>query len=569
MIMKKIIGNAFFCVVIYLFFNASTIFADAKLSVTDMQGRKIQQAYVGVPFTLKLHLDKMANDSKEPEIEGLDRDGFSVGYQGTSSTIKNISGQVTVERTFSYTVRIDKEGEFTIGPATIRIQGGIIESNKVKITVSPASEQVVSEAQNGKSSLEIIINQNSVYVGQKIYLTIIAKLEQDANISKLSQPDLKDFDIYNVSGPIKEEQDGILVSKWVYEIFPKRAGKIIIPALVGEVQVQDMQHNSFFAGFFNTYNTKQIVSNSLTLDVKNLPVSKNNQMSSDIVGKFSKFTASVDKDSAPVSDGIIYTLSLSGEGDFAKINFDSLDLPEGLRYFKSKSDITRNSTSGNAIVDTKKFEYIIQGLVLGEFTIPAQEFSFFDPSAGKYKTLKTDDITVNIIQGAHSQSSTGELHNESGPGPECVNDECPESKEILGGRFFAILPDISWHMFIILTFAPVIVLLAAYISIRARRTLKYKYFIILLRNRRARKKLDIDIVYKNIVEIVAFKYKLKLCDVSHEYLKSLFSSPQDLQKWHTFLDDLYKAKFDKSDANVQAKKDLIKQSFVWLKKLSS
>ncbi|MGC9355975.1 MAG: BatD family protein, partial [Mariniphaga sp.] len=62
---------------------------------------------------------------------------------GQSTSIRTINGQTTTEITFSYTyiLRAKSEGEFEIRPATIEVDGKVMESNSLKIHVVPAQSK--------------------------------------------------------------------------------------------------------------------------------------------------------------------------------------------------------------------------------------------------------------------------------------------------------------------------------------------------------------------------------------------------------------------------------------------
>ena len=42
------------------------------------------------------------------------------------------------------------------------------------------------------------------------------------------------------------------------------------------------------------------------------------------------------------------------------------------------------------------WEYVVQGLKPGTFTIPAQSIRFFDTNSRQYKTLKTEPLTITV-----------------------------------------------------------------------------------------------------------------------------------------------------------------------------
>jgi hypothetical protein len=63
--------------------------------------------------------------------------------------------------------------------------------------------------------------------------------------------------------------------------------------------------------------------------------------------------------------------------------------------------ITDNiNTKGNAVTGSRIFEYVIIPRNEGNFTIPPAVFTFFNPQNGTYKTLATEEFTLQIEKGA-------------------------------------------------------------------------------------------------------------------------------------------------------------------------
>jgi hypothetical protein len=78
----------------------------------------------------------------------------------------------------------------------------------------------------------------------------------------------------------------------------------------------------------------------------------------------------------------------------------------------SDPKITDNISSGGGVSGSRTFEYVIIPRNEGTFTIPAALFSFFDPSSGSYKTVSTEEYTLQIAKGDENSSQTTTIFSD-------------------------------------------------------------------------------------------------------------------------------------------------------------
>jgi hypothetical protein len=57
-------------------------------------------------------------------------------------------------------------------------------------------------------------------------------------------------------------------------------------------------------------------------------------------------------------------------------------------------------TTGNGIVTHKTYKYLIIPKQEGVLTIPPLSWSYFDPAAKAYKTIRTDTLKLRVTKGA-------------------------------------------------------------------------------------------------------------------------------------------------------------------------
>jgi hypothetical protein len=108
------------------------------------------QVIAGRPFQLTYTVNQRAKDLRAPEF--TDFEYIAGPYTSQSSSTSFVNGKRTSSftLTYTYTLKADKDGTYTIPPATIKVDGDQYTSNGVRITVLPPDN--VSTANSGASN---------------------------------------------------------------------------------------------------------------------------------------------------------------------------------------------------------------------------------------------------------------------------------------------------------------------------------------------------------------------------------------------------------------------------------
>jgi len=370
------------------------------LKAKSTDGFKLDQAAVGQPFVVEVVVEG-SSSSKRPEIKGIER--FRTSQTGVSVQI--INGQASV--THSFHVIASKPGEYIIGPAIIEDKGNTYESNKLDVSVSDQQlldpEDELKRSENQKVIFELIPDKEDVFVGEKIncrfrfYYLKGDNIKLEGVVPSESKEFRRKKNEKPIGGTVKinDQVYNYLESRWI--MYPKRAGIITLPAYqaIYKVPAEDSFFGGFSSFFGRSYEQKEIFSNPLTFNVQSLP--PYDGVVTD-VGQFNSFYASVDRAVAKQGDGIVYTLEIEGDNDFDTLDLKEVkNMPEKLKYYDSKRYVLDNSAKMG--MKKKRFEFIVQAMEPGIWTIPVQEFTYFDPEEKKYKTLKTEPVTLKILKG--------------------------------------------------------------------------------------------------------------------------------------------------------------------------
>ncbi len=90
-----------------------------------------------------------------------------------------------------------------------------------------------------------------------------------------------------------------------------------------------------------------------------------------------------------------YDLKISGTGNLPLIQQPKVELPASFEQYTVKTTDGYNIT-GSTFSGAKEFSIPFIARAEGEYTVPPVEFTYFDPQAESYKTLRTPDYALRI-----------------------------------------------------------------------------------------------------------------------------------------------------------------------------
>ncbi|MCD4696560.1 MAG: BatD family protein [Bacteroidales bacterium] len=436
----------------------------------------------------------------------------------TNSSIQIINGNVTrtVEYTYTYILQATTEGIFDITAAEITVEGKNIASNALKIQVvkSNAAQQG-QQGNSGSGQNNVIENiKDEVFIratasklsplqGEQVVVTY--KLYYRIGISSpefSKEPSFKGFWVNDLLKDknfpqYKENYKGQLFN--VAEIkkvalFPQRTGKVTINPLELSCQVQVKAQNqkrsrdpfeSFFNDpFFNRYQTIEVEfkSNSVSLNIKPLPINNRPADFSGAVGKFD-MSSSIDKTELAANEAINLKFSISGTGNVELVDKINVSFPPDFEVYDPK--VTKNMNyDPKGVSGRKTFEYLIIPRTAGEFKIDPVKFVFFDLRKKQYITLTSPVYEISVEKGESGEANyTFSGTNQAdikyiGSDIRHIHTDNPGLK-LTGSLFFGSVT------FYILLAAPLI--LFVLFIIFWKNELKKRSNIALMRNRKATK----------------------------------------------------------------------------------
>lgn len=402
------------------------------------------QVIMGRPFQLTYSVNQRAKDLRAPEF--TDFDYIAGPYTSQSSSTSFVNGKRTssFNLTYTYTLIANKEGTFTISPATIKVDGEQYTSNGVRIIVLPAdqpnnvsvgntntvgqtSQRPTSSQNDNVSEANIFVRtlvsktrvreQEAILLSYKLYFAGV-DVAQFTNNTRI--PEFKGFLKQEIeSGEIQTElehyngrnyQTAVLYRTL---LFPQRSGDITIePAQFEAVlRVQNRaQVRSIFDDFFGSYTAvnKPITAPGVTIHVLDLPANKPAGFSGG-VGQFN-LTSKISGTELNANEAVTLTLTIQGAGNMKLLKTPMVDWPEGFEVYDPKvTNNFKNTTAG--VSGTKTIEYLAIPRAGGTYTIPPVRFAYYDTQEQDYRTITTPEYTLNIERAANEDVTAMVVNN--------------------------------------------------------------------------------------------------------------------------------------------------------------
>ncbi|HID94092.1 MAG TPA: protein BatD [bacterium (Candidatus Stahlbacteria)] len=377
------------------------------------------QVPINESFTLEVTVSGDITSVPKPTLPPLN--DFEIYSTGQTQNISIINGRVSSSITFTYTLYPKRLGTFTIGSCELHYKGKSYKTQPIKIEVvkastpvSPAAPKLPKKSRAQKPStkreakdlfITTSVNKRKVYVGEQIILTF--KFYQGVNL--LSNPQYtppttegfwtEDLGKRTTYAVIEGRQYNVTEIR--YALFPIAAGKYTIGAATLVCQIDDFFSRPFS---FSLGGEREVLrSNPIPITV--LPLPENQPKSfTGAVGKFS-FSASIDKNSTKQNEPITLALTVAGTGNIKSVKKPPIPSMQNFKVYESGSKLELTNT--NAGVQGKKiFNIILVPQAAGKYTIPACEFSYFEPTSKKYITLRSAPVSVQVTPAATGEIAT-------------------------------------------------------------------------------------------------------------------------------------------------------------------
>lgn len=385
-------------------------------------------------------------------------------HYGTYLSVNN--GAVSKGTTVTYLLMPRKPGKLIIPPAQIKVNGKILKSNAISITVldqlsgnnnnannlpvpvmpglntnsnrnnNDFKDYILKKGEDPIAKIQknliakVDVSKTSCYVGEPIVVTykLYTKLKSVSKVTK--RPSFNGFSVVELTTPESMDfQPDQLNGKEYYstvlrkvQLFPLQSGELTIDPIEIASEVSFLRAgetknktaggiDDLFNDFFNEdmLNGETEVhrltqqTKPVAITVKQLPEQNKPADFNGAVGKFSLQAALVNNKIAANETGT-YKIIIEGKGNLPMINAPGINWPKGLEGFEPTA---RENYSDNTIPlsGTKTYEYAFTVNEKGDYILPAVTFSYFNPETGNYEKAISNTVSFTVNQVAQKKAA--------------------------------------------------------------------------------------------------------------------------------------------------------------------
>ncbi len=381
-------------------------------------------------YTISISIEngKLTDYDKFPEIPGFTKSGTS-----SSSSTNIINGKRTTYQSIIQNYITSGEGEYTLNPFYMKINGEVYSSPGKKIKVGPSNQ---NRRQNKTYSYDpfedffgggeeeefveveddaffaLSVDKDQVYVGEGLNV-VLAFYVSEKNEAPLNFYDVgrqlseilkklkpancweENFNIDNIN-----EVNVVIDNKRfrqfrIYQasFFPLNNSPIEFPSLGLQMIKYKVARKQRFFGQnkkedFKTYNTKP--KSVKVLDLPPHPLK--DQVS---VGAF-KLTEKISQFDLSTGESFTYGFNIKGEGNISHINPPIVPAKKNVEFYAPSETLSIQKT-GSKVTGNKLYSYYGIPKEPGDHSLNEYfNWVFFNPNTHKYDTLKST-LTLNVV----------------------------------------------------------------------------------------------------------------------------------------------------------------------------
>lgn len=442
--MTKRLKTIIIAVLIAAFSTISAVAQSVSLQVNP-------QAIQGQRFAVTVVIndgDTRLTRNDAPQLEGC----TLLGEPGrtTMQSIQIVNGRQSASTgvNYTFTYLADKAGTVTIPPIKVNVDGKSLQTQQRTITILPPDqanqrrgssgygygsaidemEELMNELMGGSPSrprqqqqqqapqqskfnpsdflVVVSLSKSNIYEKEAVIATI--KLYSKHDITRFQPVVMPQFEGFlseeiDVSDqtPQQEHYNGqnyysLVLKKCL--LYPQRAGRLTINSGTYDVSLRTVDYISY--GFYSTpiYNEHNITtkSNSLTVNVKPLPIPIPPSFNG-AVGDFD-ISTSLTPEQLRTNEAAKYVLTVSGIGNLTHLGEPIINFPATVEEYTPTGE-TDARFNGSNMQGKYTATYTFVPQEVGTLKINSWDFTYFNPSTGKYVTVTLPEYTRNVARG--------------------------------------------------------------------------------------------------------------------------------------------------------------------------
>ncbi|BDB54349.1 hypothetical protein GENT5_06540 [Flavobacterium ammoniigenes] len=344
-------------------------------------------------------------------------EGFRV-IAGPSQQISQswINGRSSFEKIYSYFLLPLQKGNLVIKQAVIEFNGQLYKTAPIRVIVTnPVQQQADPNDPNAPqisadNNIYLVadISKTNPYINEPI--TVVYKLYFSYNIGitnwrELDKPKYNDFWSQNIDIKQLVAEEGMFkgqryrfVTLRKTVLYPQKSGRLKIETLALDIDVQlPTNRRDMFGRVMITEGNKRVSAGTKTITVKPLPEAGKPEGFTGAVGNFD-FKVTPTKTNLKNGESLDLVVSVSGKGNLKLFDLPKPVAPNALEMYDAvHKEQVNTGLSGmtGKIVDS----YTIVPQYKGKYPIKPMQFSYFDLGSGTYKTISSEEIVINVLDG--------------------------------------------------------------------------------------------------------------------------------------------------------------------------
>lgn len=405
------LGRGWLFTVILFLTLVTPVWAEPKVSAT-LDRNTIS---IGETVTLTLNFLDCSPDA-QPNIPALPNVDV-VGQQSQQSYVLD-GGSMTRKVIFSYELKPNREGIYTIPSMRFAVNGSPIQTRQLAFKVLHGAVPS-TDGENAVAFVKISIPTNTIYLGEILPVELQCYCRN--NVANIQMPQLSsDNFIIGEIPNTRQQAPRVNTRNGVFNMFTFRTtataiktGNFTLGPATWSLTVLGGQQT-----FFGWTESHQGNFNSDTPAITVLPIPTNGAPPgfAGAIGDFTLTQYEAGPTSVGVGDPITLKIRIAGTGSFDTLSLATNQDPSW-REFKtyppsSKVEITDPSQSEGS----KYFEQVISPQNAEVREIPPFVFSFFDPTRGEFRTLTHGAVPLTVHATAATPQPT--VLSAGGPPPE-------------------------------------------------------------------------------------------------------------------------------------------------------
>jgi hypothetical protein len=394
--MKRFIG-----VLILLLCRATLATAETSISAS------LSESVTDVDHPVQLEIKvENARITRPPTVS---TDGLSINFAGTSSRTQILNFQASSITTFTYVVTPTKEGEFEIPSIEVSAAGKVYRTSSLVLKVVHLNNNNGADRSPNSDKpyfAELVVPKESAYVGEQIPIELRFYFNQRMQYQPYPQGqypliDGEGFVTKKYPEPTEKQFE---TNGRVYHVVVYKTG--LTGVKPGKLELQSATQSFLISMPFGMRNApgfidpteafqQQVVdvkTNGASIDIKPLPAAGRPANFSGPVGDFT-LTTSAQPTKVRTGDPVSMKVEIKGLGNFDRIEQPTLTNTDGWRAYQPSEDIQALDDLGLSAVKIFNFPLVASKPLNN---LPTVEFSYFDPNAEKYVTLKSSPTNIEI-----------------------------------------------------------------------------------------------------------------------------------------------------------------------------